>query len=147
MVAAISEDPLTSSEKDNNNSNGTIPRRPKGRQISSRYMSHSPSPSPSSTTTTTTSTSTSTTSSSSCQFSSPLFSHSTNPFTPLLPKRSQSVDRRHPRPSTSLPEAAKLLVTYTRSLSVSFQGEAFSLPISKTKAITAVEGRDGGPLQ
>lgn len=30
--------------------------------------------------------------------------------------------------------ATKLLVTSTRSLSVSFQGEAFSLPISKTKA-------------
>ncbi|KAL3528163.1 hypothetical protein ACH5RR_012819 [Cinchona calisaya] len=30
--------------------------------------------------------------------------------------------------------ATKLLVTATRSLSVSFQGEAFSLPISKTNA-------------
>ncbi|KAK7357606.1 hypothetical protein VNO80_16899 [Phaseolus coccineus] len=140
MVAAISEDPLTSSEKDNNNNNGTIPRRPKGRQVSSRYMSHSPSPSPSSTTTTTTtttSTSTSTTSSSSRRFPSPLLSHSTNSSTPLVPKRSQSVDRRRPRPATPLPEAAKLLVTSTRSLSVSFQGEAFSLPISKTKATSA----------
>ena len=139
MVAAISERPLTSSEKDNNSSNGTIPRRPKGRQVSSRYMSHSPSPSPSSTTTTTTttSTSTSTTSSSSRRFPSPLLSHSTNSSTPLVPKRSQSVDRRRPRPATPLPEAAKLLVTSTRSLSVSFQGEAFSLPISKTKATAA----------
>lgn len=32
--------------------------------------------------------------------------------------------------------ATKLLVTSTRSLSVSFQGESFSLPISKTKAAT-----------
>lgn len=32
--------------------------------------------------------------------------------------------------------ATKLLVTSTRSLSVSFQGEAFSLPISKTKVTT-----------
>ncbi|WVZ09170.1 hypothetical protein V8G54_013700 [Vigna mungo] len=135
MVAAISEDPLTSSEKDNNNNNDTIPRRPKGRQVSSRYMSHSPSPLPSSTTTT--STSTSTTSSSSRRFSSPLLSHSTNSSTPLVPKRFQSVDRRHTRPSTPLPEATKLLVTSTRSLSVSFQGEAFSLRISKTKAIVA----------
>ncbi|KAL5139961.1 QWRF motif-containing protein 2 [Glycine soja] len=132
MVAAISEDPLTSS-------NGTIPRRPKGRQVSSRYMSHSPSPSSTTTTTTTTSTSTSTstTSSSSRRFPSPLLSHSTNSSTPLLPKRSQSVDRRRPRPATPLPEAAKLLVTSTRSLSVSFQGEAFSLPVSKTKAASA----------
>ncbi|XP_027366378.1 QWRF motif-containing protein 2 [Abrus precatorius] len=139
MVAAISEDPLTSTEKDNN---GSIPRRPKGRQVSSRYMSHSPSPSPSpsSTTTTTTSTSsstTTTTTSSSRRFPSPLLSHSTNSSTPLVPKRSQSVDRRRPRPMTPLPDAAKLLVTSTRSLSVSFQGEAFSLPISKTKAAAA----------
>ncbi|XP_020239118.1 QWRF motif-containing protein 2 [Cajanus cajan] len=134
MVAAISEHP---SHKDN----GTIPRRPKGRQVSSRYMSHSPSPSSTTTTTTTTttstSTSTSTTSSSSRRFPSPLLSHSTNSSTPLVPKRSQSVDRRRPRPTTPLPEAAKLLVTSTRSLSVSFQGEAFSLPISKTKAAAA----------
>ncbi|KHN42323.1 hypothetical protein glysoja_020035 [Glycine soja] len=92
MVAAISEDPLTSS-------NGTIPRRPKGRQVSSRYMSHSPSPSPSpsSTTTTTTSTSTSTTTSSSRRFPSPLLSHSSNSSTPPVdqhrwPARTQRVD-------------------------------------------------------
>lgn len=47
------------------------------------------------------------------------------------------MDRRRSRPTTPLPEAAKLLVTSTRSLSVSFQGEAFSLPISKTKAAAA----------
>ncbi|KAL2324267.1 hypothetical protein Fmac_023325 [Flemingia macrophylla] len=130
MVAAISEHP---SHKDN----GTIPRRPKGRQVSSRYMSHSPSPSSTTTTTTTSTSTTSTTSSSSRRFPSPLLSHSTNSSTPLLSKRSQSVDRRRPRPTTPLPEAAKLLVTSTRSLSVSFQGEAFSLPISKTKAAAA----------
>jgi len=146
MVAAISENPLTSSRSDinnnnnnNNNNNGVLPRR-KGRQISSRYMS--PSPSSSSTTTTTTSSSTTTTvsssSSSSRRFASPLLSRSTNSSssTPVpVPKRSQSVDRRRPtRPTTPVPEATKLLVTSTRSLSVSFQGEAFSLPISKSKA-------------
>lgn len=142
MVAAISENPLTSSRSDinnNNNNNGVLPRR-KGRQISSRYMSPSPS---SSTTTTTTSSSTTTTvssssSSSSRRFASPLLSRSTNSSssTPVaVPKRSQSVDRRRPtRPTTPVPEATKLLVTSTRSLSVSFQGEAFSLPISKSKA-------------
>lgn len=46
--------------------------------------------------------------------------------------------------------ATKLLVTSTRSLSVSFQGEAFSLPISKTKAQTPAtpslsNGRKGTP--
>lgn len=149
MVAAISQNPLTtttsssrSSDKDiNNNNNGVLPRK-KGRQISSRYMS--PSPSTSTTTTTTTSSSTTTTtttttssSSSSRRFASPLLSRSTNSSstTPLVaPKRSQSVDRRRPRPTTPVPEATKLLVTSTRSLSVSFQGEAFSLPISKSKA-------------
>lgn len=52
------------------------------------------------------------------------------------------MDRRRPgRPDLNLKTnnasdvsaATKLLVTSTRSLSVSFQGEAFSLPISKTK--------------
>ncbi|KAF7840749.1 QWRF motif-containing protein 2 [Senna tora] len=137
--------PLLPSEKDN----GTIPRRPKGRQVSSRYMSPSPS----------TSTSTSTSSSSSSRrCPSPLLSRSTNstpastPLPSTVPKRSQSVDRRRPgtapRSMTPVPDsrqgnagdvsaATKLLVTSTRSLSVSFQGEAFSLPISKTKAATA----------
>lgn len=43
------------------------------------------------------------------------------------------LDSRHGN-ATESSAAAKLLVTSTRSLSVSFQGEAFSLPISKTKA-------------
>ncbi|XP_028767706.1 QWRF motif-containing protein 2 isoform X2 [Neltuma alba] len=138
--------PLLPSEKDN----GTLPRRPKGRQVSSRYMSPSPS--------TSTSTSTSTSSSSSSRrCPSPLISRSTNstpastPVASTLPKRSQSVDRRRPgtapRSLTPVPDsrpanagdvsaATKLLVTSTRSLSVSFQGGAFSLPISKTKAAT-----------
>ncbi|XP_012570259.1 QWRF motif-containing protein 2 isoform X2 [Cicer arietinum] len=139
MVAAISENPLTSSRTQEKDNNGVIPRRVKGRQVSSRYMS--PSPSPSTTTTSSSSTTTTTTSSSSSsssrRFPSPLLSRSTNSSssTPLVvPKRSQSVDRRRPRPTTPVPEATKLLVTSTRSLSVSFQGEAFSLPISKSKA-------------
>lgn len=145
MVAAISQNPLTttsssrSSDKDINN-NGVLPRK-KGRQISSRYMSPSPSTSTTTTTTssstTTTTTTTTSSSSSSRRFASPLLSRSTNSSstTPLVaPKRSQSVDRRRPRPTTPVPEATKLLVTSTRSLSVSFQGEAFSLPISKSKA-------------
>lgn len=145
MVAAISQNPLTtttssSRSSDNNNNNGVLPRK-KGRQISSRYMSPSPSTSTTTTTTssstTTTTTTTTSSSSSSRRFASPLLSRSTNSSstTPLVaPKRSQSVDRRRPRPTTPVPEATKLLVTSTRSLSVSFQGEAFSLPISKSKA-------------
>lgn len=62
------------------------------------------------------------------------------------------MDRRRPATATATPRpmtpvlrqgnagdvsaATKLLVTSTRSLSVSFQGEAFSLPISKTKTAT-----------
>ncbi|XP_048337455.2 QWRF motif-containing protein 2 [Ziziphus jujuba] len=150
-----SRPPLLPSEKDN----GVLQRRPRGRQVSSRYMSPSSSTSTSTSTTTTTTTTTSS-SSSSRRCPSPLLSRSTNstlasstttPLSSSASKRSQSVDRRRPmtapRPTTPLPEsrqgnaggngevsaAAKLLVTSTRSLSVSFQGEAFSLPISKTK--------------
>ncbi|OIW06882.1 hypothetical protein TanjilG_19531 [Lupinus angustifolius] len=144
VVATISEASKQQQQQtDNGNGNGSnIPRRTKGRQVSSRYMSPSPSSISSSTTTTTTTTSSSSSSSSSSRrFQSPLISRSTN-STPLVPKRSQSVDRRRPRPMTPVPDnaaaevstaAAKLLITSTRSLSVSFQGEAFSLPISKAK--------------
>lgn len=62
-----------------------------------------------------------------------------------------------PRPTTTLVEsrqgnagaevsaATKLLVTSTRSLSVSFQGEAFSLPISKTKTAATPSLRKATP--
>ncbi|KAK9177209.1 hypothetical protein WN944_029228 [Citrus x changshan-huyou] len=40
-----------------------------------------------------------------------------------------------------------MLITSTRSLSVSFQGEAFSLPISKTKAKATPETRRGTPVR
>ncbi|XP_057964377.1 QWRF motif-containing protein 2 [Malania oleifera] len=127
--------------------NGVGPRKPKSREVPSRYLSPSPS------------TSTSSSSSSSRRCSSPLVSRTTNTTFVSTPfpastsassalKRSQSADRRRPatsRPTRPLPEsricngseisaATKLLFTSTRSLSVSFQGEAFSLPISKTKA-------------
>ncbi|XP_019441499.1 PREDICTED: QWRF motif-containing protein 2-like isoform X2 [Lupinus angustifolius] len=143
VVATISEVSRQQHHQQSENGNGnTVPRRTKGRQVSSRYMSPSPSSISNSTTTTTSSSS----SSSSRRFQSPLLSRSTN-STPLVSKRSQSVDRRRPRPMTPVPDnasgevstaAAKLLVTSTRSLSVSFQGEAFSLPISKAK--TPVSG-------
>ncbi|KAI3702344.1 hypothetical protein L6452_28080 [Arctium lappa] len=135
MVAAISETtnqtrpPLLPSEKDNGINKST---RPKSRQVSSRYLSPSPSPS----------TSSNSSSLPSRRFPSPLVSR--NSTTPAA-KRSVSADRRRStRPDLNLKSnnagggevsaATKLLVTSTRSLSVSFQGEAFSLPISKTKA-------------
>ncbi|CBI22469.3 unnamed protein product, partial [Vitis vinifera] len=123
--------PLLPSEKDN----GLVPKRPKSRQVSSRYMSPSPS----------------TSASVPRRCSSPLISRSTNSTASSTPlpvaasstsssfPRSHSVDRR--RPATAAPgsagevsAASRLLFTSTRSLSVSFQGEAFSLPISKAKA-------------
>ncbi|KAL9333626.1 hypothetical protein Peur_073765 [Populus x canadensis] len=162
----LTRPPLLPSEKDHQQNNGSAhiaTRKPRGKQVPSRYLSPSPSTSTSTTTTTTTTTTSSSSSSSSSfprRFASPLLSRSTNSgplHTPLttttcsLPsgsKRSQSVDRRRPvtssRPTTPNPQrtateisaATKMLITSTRSLSVSFQGEAFSLPISKAKSVT-----------
>lgn len=80
--------------------------------------------------------------SSSKRFPSPLASRP--PPAPAL-KRSQSAERT-PRPATPLLDskrsdaataaaASKVLWTSCRSLSVSFQGESFSLPISKIKPL------------
>ncbi|KAH6789919.1 QWRF motif protein [Perilla frutescens var. frutescens] len=134
--------PLLPSEKDGN-SNGISnnPKKPKSRIVSSRYMS------PSYSSSTSNSSSVSSSLSSSRRYPSPLVSRNSTPLSnapSLVSKRSVSVDRRRPRPLTHDLDpkngnaadgsaATKLLVTSTRSLSVSFQGEAFSLPISKTK--------------
>ncbi|KAG6414960.1 hypothetical protein SASPL_122358 [Salvia splendens] len=102
--------PLLPSEKDYSNGVANNQRKPKSRIVSSRN-------------------------------STPVL----NGTPSASPKRSVSVDRRRARPVVSdleskngnaaqVSAAAKLLVTSTRILSVSFQGEAFSLPISKTKA-------------
>ncbi|KAI7990553.1 QWRF motif-containing protein 2 [Camellia lanceoleosa] len=113
--------PLLPSERDNNEG----PKKPKSKQVSSRYMSPS--------------------SSTPRRYPSPLVSRNSTPLSnkpsPAPPKRSVSADRRRPVADLhsklgnvgEVSAATKLLVTSTRSLSVSFQGEAFSLPISKTK--------------
>ncbi|KAL8119807.1 hypothetical protein AgCh_017066 [Apium graveolens] len=146
MVAAISEVVSNNSSRnakasqiDDNTrrplekDNGINPRKPKLRQVSSRYLTPSPSPS---TSNSSVSTSSSTSRNSSNGSSSPA----------VLPKRSVSVDRRRPFRQdlgskvgnvSEVSAATKMLVTSTRSLSVSFQGEAFSLPISKTKVAPA----------
>ncbi|KAL9273050.1 QWRF motif-containing protein [Drosera capensis] len=127
----------------------------RGREIPSRYMSPASSTT-SSTTTATTSTSnssaTATSSGSSSlgrRFPSPFVSRRDVVTTNSTPSRSQSVGRRRsvtPRPVSSVANggevtaATKLLVTSTRSLSVSFQGEAFSLPICKAKAVNSSNG-------
>ncbi|XP_057545299.1 QWRF motif-containing protein 2-like [Amaranthus tricolor] len=128
-------------------------RRIRGREVPSRYMSMSSSSNSNSnsslnnstTTSTITNDSTNSTSSSSIsrRFPSPVVSRN-NGRSLDTSKRSQSVDRRRsgtPKPTTvvgnggEISAATKLLVTSTRRLSVSFQGESFSLPISKTKAV------------
>ncbi|KAL6013135.1 hypothetical protein ACLOJK_003627 [Asimina triloba] len=131
--------PLLPSEFDNGGAGRHPPARPNSRFVASRYMSSSSSSS----------------SSSGRRFPSPLVSRTAaaaaTPSQPSVPKRAQSVERR--RPTTPLPDsrngnaaaaavaeslaAAKVLRTSCRSLSVSFQGESFSLPISKVKAVPA----------
>ncbi|WOG98959.1 hypothetical protein DCAR_0418305 [Daucus carota subsp. sativus] len=126
--------PLLPSEADNNGV-----RRPKSREVSSRYLS---SVSSSSTTTT------STTSSSNSSYSSSYSTNSTprrfpSPMAPrnvMATPRSQSVERVRrvptPRPVTpggEISQAAKMLVNSKRSLSVSFQGDSALRSVSKVK--------------
>lgn len=133
--------PLLPSEADNNG-----PRRPKLREVASRYLSStasSTSTSSSSGTNSSYSSSSNSTPSSSRRFLSPLVQRTVESTpAPAVIKRSQSVERRRqatPRPSTPgnagvISVAAKLLVNSKRSLSVSFQGESFSLSINKAKS-------------
>ncbi|KAK0575432.1 hypothetical protein LWI29_000429 [Acer saccharum] len=132
--------PLLPSDPDNALAN----RRPKSREVTSRYLTSSSS----------SSSSTSTSSAVSKRCPSPLVSRtgsSTAMMTPIHSahstiKRSQSVERRRavtPRPNSNnssldlrtsdVSAAQKMLFTSTRSLSVSFQGESFSLQVSKAK--------------
>ncbi|KAI8554607.1 hypothetical protein RHMOL_Rhmol05G0110800 [Rhododendron molle] len=154
--AAAAADPQNPNNKSQNDGQQQLQqqnpnKRPpfKSRQVSSRYMSPS-----SSSASVASSNSTPTR-----RCPSPLVSRNSNPTpnTPIpAPKRAVSADRRRPTtPSRFEPRlsnagevsaATKLLVTSTRSLSVSFQGEAFSLPISKTKAAPTVSNvRKGTP--
>ncbi|TKY57881.1 QWRF motif-containing protein 2 [Spatholobus suberectus] len=118
--------PLLPSESDNALA---PPRRPKAREVTSRYMSSSSS-------------SSSSVSSPPRRCQSPLVTKTVNSTrakqtpTPLA-KRSQSAERRRqgtPRPAgTDAPVAQKVLFTSTRSLSVSFQGESFPIQVRTTK--------------
>ncbi|KAJ0025679.1 hypothetical protein Pint_08659 [Pistacia integerrima] len=130
--------PLLPSDPENALAN----RRPKSREVTSRYLSSSSS----------SSSSTSSTTSKRCP--SPLVSRtalSTAMMTPIPSshstiRRSQSVERRRPVTPRSngnnssldvrtgeISAAQKMLFTSARSLSVSFQGESFSLQVSKAK--------------
>ncbi|KAB2091552.1 hypothetical protein ERO13_A03G183700v2 [Gossypium hirsutum] len=140
-----------------NDNGSTVKRKPRGRQVPSRYLS----PSSSAATTMAAAAATKLPT----RFPSPLLSRSTNTTAvatmgnktaTVLPKRSQSVDRRRPgdHVSTELSAATKMLITSSRSLSVSFQGESFSIPVSKAKpqggstrkAVTP-EGRKTTPVR
>ncbi|KAI3785421.1 hypothetical protein L1987_44539 [Smallanthus sonchifolius] len=129
--------PLVPSEADNN---APLPRRPKSRDVSSRYLSSTASIATTMTSTSSSgsfsSTTTTSSSNSMCtprrRFPSPLVS-STNLMTPASTvnnKRAQSTERR--RPGTPMSATAKMLTTMpARNLSVSFQGSSFALPVSK----------------
>ncbi|KAG8377532.1 hypothetical protein BUALT_Bualt08G0043000 [Buddleja alternifolia] len=111
--------------------NAAPPRRPKGREVTSRYLSLSTSSSSSnSSSSTNNSTTLSPGSSTSCRRSqSPMLSSRASIATP---KRAVSAERRRPA-ATTPSNTERMLVTSMRSLSVSFQGESYSLPVSKVK--------------
>lgn len=147
--------PLLPSDPDNALA---APRRPKSREVTSRYMN-------SSTSSSTSTSSSSSYSSNSRRCPSPLVSRTamstptpTASSTPAV-KGSQSVERRRtatPRPTSldlrnwsgaggggEMSAAQKLLFTSTRSLSVSFQGESFSYQVSKAKPSPSSSVRKG----
>ncbi|MQM10220.1 hypothetical protein Taro_043110 [Colocasia esculenta] len=163
-----SRPPLIPSEKDN----AAVSRRPRTKEVTSRYLSsYAPSCSSSTSTssastattaTTATSSSSSSSTPSSRRYPSPLL-NSRPPSTPapaLLPstglQRSQSTDRTRPvtpRPDHSrssnaaaaeAASATRALCT-TRTLPVSFQGESFFLQTSKAKAETPNSTRKPTP--
>ncbi|KAJ6685821.1 AUGMIN FAMILY MEMBER [Salix purpurea] len=143
--------PLLPSDPDN----ALAPRRPKSREVSSRYMSSSSS-----------STSASTTSTSK-RCASPSISRRNAMVTPTPSaiNRSQSVERRRPAtPRTNsldlrtgntncggvnsgeMTNAQRMLITSTRRLSVSFQGESFSFQVNKAKPTPSpISARKGTP--
>lgn len=157
-VAARSSDPplnpsrrpLTPSERDN----AAVSRRPRVKEVTSRYLSSYSS----SSSTTSTSYSSNTTTSSSPSYSSRRFPSplpNNRPSTPVG-KRSQSVDRTRPSTPRADPRsgcaaaaegsyAARALCTTTRSLSVSFQGESFFYQTSKTKTASPGPARKPTP--
>ncbi|XP_020518483.1 QWRF motif-containing protein 2 isoform X2 [Amborella trichopoda] len=161
MVAAISatvsqetpKPPLGPSEKESNGAQ----RRPKAKEVTSRYRSTTPSSSSSSL-------SSSSISSSPRRCPSPNIARSPNPSTDTfsLPKRAISAERRRPSTPSShtrainggsetlvssskhlLGRAPEVLWPSTRTLSVSFQGESFSLHINKRERAVNRGGYDG----
>ncbi|CAA2988793.1 Hypothetical predicted protein [Olea europaea subsp. europaea] len=143
--------PLLPSEPEN----GTL-RRPKPREVTSRYLSvpiSSSSNSSSSSSSDNTTSSSNTTGSlpaiSSKRYQTPVVSRA-GMTTPRNTERAVSVDRRRLVAVEATPSnAEKLLVTSMRSLSVSFQGESISVPVNKAKTASTAGGvgTPGGGLR
>ncbi|XP_031124518.1 QWRF motif-containing protein 2-like isoform X2 [Ipomoea triloba] len=123
--------PLFPSEAEN----GQPRRRPKSKEVSSRYLSSSSSKTSSSI------------SSTSKQREAPNVTR-TGRSSPAIRvqdsatvSRSQSVGRRRPAGTSEMSAATKLLLTSTRSKSVSFQGESNSLVGTKAKPVKKFANR------
>ncbi|KAG6434742.1 hypothetical protein SASPL_106384 [Salvia splendens] len=131
--------PLLPSDSDNE-----PPRRPRAREVTSRYLSPSTSSSSSS----------NSSASSSVASGSPIQSRrSLSPMlggraaaiaTPRTQPRAVSEERRRPLAASATPTIAeKMLVKSVRRLSVSFQGQSYSLPVCKEKPPPAAAGTPG----
>ncbi|XP_057794324.1 QWRF motif-containing protein 2-like [Salvia miltiorrhiza] len=135
--------PLLPSDSDN-----APTRRPRAREVTSRYLSLSTSSSSSNSSASTNTTSSSVTSGSSIssrRSQSPMLGgRATAIATPKTQQRAISAERRRPLAATATPtNAEKMLVKSVRSLSVSFQGQSYSLPVSKVKPPPAAVGTPG----
>nr|GMD94636.1 QWRF motif-containing protein 2-like [Ipomoea batatas] len=122
--------PLFPSEAEN----GQPRRRPKSKEVSSRYLSSSSAKTSSSI------------SSTSKQREAPNVTRAVR--SPAIPvqnsdtvSRSQSVGKRRPAGTSEMSAATKLLLTSTRSKSVSFQGESNSLLGTKAKPVKKFANR------
>ncbi|XP_022875029.1 QWRF motif-containing protein 2-like [Olea europaea var. sylvestris] len=132
--------------------NGTL-RRPKAREVTSRYLSvqissssNSSSSSSNRSTTSTSNTTGSLPTIPSKRYQSPVVSRE-GVTTPRNTERAVSVGRRRSVAVEATPSnAERMLVTSMRSLSVAFQGESISIPVSKAKTAGGV-GTPGGGLR
>ncbi|XP_075511853.1 QWRF motif-containing protein 2-like [Primulina tabacum] len=158
MVTAVASNPkLRSSQNEKwppllpSDSDNEPLRRPKGREVSSRYLSLSISSSNSSNSSNTTSSSNTSgswsSSISSRRSQSPMVISRAAVTTPksLVKDRAVSAERRQPvvAAAATPSNAERMLATSRRSLSVSFQGDSYSLPVSKVKPPPTSAGTTG----
>ncbi|KZV56214.1 QWRF motif-containing protein 2 [Dorcoceras hygrometricum] len=159
MVTAVASNPkLHSSQNEKRppllpaDSDNAPSRRPKGREVSSRYLSLSISSSNSSNSSNTTSSSNTSgswsSSISSRRSQSPMVGSRAAVATPKssVKERAVSAERRRPvvAAASTPSNAERILMTSRRSLSVSFQGDSYSMPVSKVKPPPTSVGTTGG---